>query len=442
MTFLGKPSQVSGSHVWDGGKFVAAIITGSGGSGTNQWQDGTNRLSTTASVSIAGNLGASYYANSAGDRVVFFVSGANAALSLIESGSRAVLPNTAISGNLQFIIPTNNGSPGQNATPAISWRTAHGTGDYIGQIWANDTYLPNTGVLFVANTISGTNDRLSLFDGGSSNGKFVFKTTKWFSIDKNFNTLEPNKADTFFEISGSINSRTSSTRGTALFRGDLHSSGNISTNVNAFFSGSAYVGTFNTSSARFEVVGVSGSLFSVDDQLSGSLFSVNNISGVPVLEVFSDNRIVGGTFGSNAFVVSGTSVGVGTATPSYKLEVVGDFAATTKSFVIKHPNKPGWLLRHGSLEGPENGIYIRGRAKANKYENKIFIEFPEYWKNLIDQETITVQLTSLKRGQDLFVAWVDINGMFVEGNVDEIEFFYLVNASRIDSTFSVEYEEK
>lgn len=33
MTFLGKPTQVSGSHVWDGSKFVASVITGSGGGG-------------------------------------------------------------------------------------------------------------------------------------------------------------------------------------------------------------------------------------------------------------------------------------------------------------------------------------------------------------------------------------------------------------------------
>jgi hypothetical protein len=39
----------------------------------------------------------------------------------------------------------------------------------------------------------------------------------------------------------------------------------------------------------FTVQGSQGELFSVTDSLSGSLFSVNDISGLPILEVFSDS---------------------------------------------------------------------------------------------------------------------------------------------------------
>jgi hypothetical protein len=54
--------------------------------------------------------------------------------------------------------------------------------------------------------------------------------------------------------------------------------------------------------------GNSGSLFSIVDSLEGSLLSVNDISGIPILEVFSDNRVVMGQFGSNALVVTGSNV--------------------------------------------------------------------------------------------------------------------------------------
>jgi hypothetical protein len=54
--------------------------------------------------------------------------------------------------------------------------------------------------------------------------------------------------------------------------------------------------------------GNSGSLFSIVDSLEGSLMSVNDISGIPILEVFSDNRVVMGQFGSNALVVTGSNV--------------------------------------------------------------------------------------------------------------------------------------
>jgi len=44
-------------------------------------------------------------------------------------------------------------------------------------------------------------------------------------------------------------------------------------------------------STVFEVVGSEGSLFAIDDSLSGSLFAVTNKSGIPRFEVFSDGKI-------------------------------------------------------------------------------------------------------------------------------------------------------
>jgi hypothetical protein len=75
--------------------------------------------------------------------------------------------------------------------------------------------------------------------------------------------------------------------------------------------------------------GTSGSLFSIVDSLEGSLMSVNDVSGIPILEVFSDDRVVMGTFGQNTLVVNGSNVGIGTATPNTKLQVVGNITATT-----------------------------------------------------------------------------------------------------------------
>jgi hypothetical protein len=70
-----------------------------------------------------------------------------------------------------------------------------------------------------------------------------------------------------------------------------------------------------------DVQGSQGQLFSVTDSLSGSLMSVNDISGIPILEVFSDNKVVMGTFGANTLVVTGSSVGIGTNTPGSKLSI-------------------------------------------------------------------------------------------------------------------------
>jgi hypothetical protein len=59
------------------------------------------------------------------------------------------------------------------------------------------------------------------------------------------------------------------------------------------------------------VIGTQGQLFSVDDNLIGVLMSVNDITGLPVLEVTSDYKVVMGAFNRNALVVSGSSVGIG-----------------------------------------------------------------------------------------------------------------------------------
>jgi hypothetical protein len=51
-----------------------------------------------------------------------------------------------------------------------------------------------------------------------------------------------------------------------------------------------------TSSPVFKVDGTSGELFTINDSLTGSLFSVNDISGLPILEVFDDNSVIIGDY--------------------------------------------------------------------------------------------------------------------------------------------------
>ena len=94
------------------------------------------------------------------------------------------------------------------------------------------------------------------------------------------------------------------------------------------------VTSFNTAASatdRFTVAGESGSLFSVNDSLTGTVFSVNDASGLPIIEVNSDattDTIAIGEYGTNALFVSAGNVGVGTATPTSPLDVTGNIAVT------------------------------------------------------------------------------------------------------------------
>jgi len=75
----------------------------------------------------------------------------------------------------------------------------------------------------------------------------------------------------------------------------------------------------------FEVYGTNGTLFSLDDDLSDSLFAVANSAGLPVFEVFADNSIVGGSYGGNNFYLdSNGNLGLGTSSPTRKLHIKGD----------------------------------------------------------------------------------------------------------------------
>ena len=67
--------------------------------------------------------------------------------------------------------------------------------------------------------------------------------------------------------------------------------------------------------------GTNGTLFSVTDDLSDSLMSVNNSAGLPVFEVFADDRVVMGQYGQNDLVVRNNKVGVGTVNPIYQLDI-------------------------------------------------------------------------------------------------------------------------
>jgi len=102
--------------------------------------------------------------------------------------------------------------------------------------------------------------------------------------------------------------------------------------------------------------------------------------------------------------------------------------AATKSFLIDHPSKPGWKLVHGSLEGPENGVYVRGKVTGS---NKIHL--PDFWINLVDFDSITVNLTPIGKYQQLFVENIEGLEITIANAQDsDMNFFYTVWAERID----------
>ena len=115
------------------------------------------------------------------------------------------------------------------------------------------------------------------------------------------------------------------------------------------------------------------------------------------------------------------------------VNVSGTLTAASKSFLIDHPTKDGMKLQYGSLEGPENGVYVRGTLKASSK-----IHLPDYWVGLVDMSTITVQLTPIGKHQNLFVKKIIDNTVYIDCLKDDgkpllnIECYYTVYAERND----------
>jgi hypothetical protein len=120
-----------------------------------------------------------------------------------------------------------------------------------------------------------------------------------------------------------------------------------------------------------------------------------------------------------------------------EVRAAGTTLTSRKPFDIPHPNKKGWRLRHVCLEGPESGVYFRGRIK-----NKTEIDLPNYWKDLVDIDSITVNLTSIGSHQDVIVNTWNEDKVYLQSKEGlPIDCFYYICAERIDGEkLIVEYE--
>jgi hypothetical protein len=110
--------------------------------------------------------------------------------------------------------------------------------------------------------------------------------------------------------------------------------------------------------------GTNGTLFSVVDDLSDSLMSVNNSAGLPVFEVFADDRVVAGQYGSGDFVLVNNKVGIGTSNPVNKLSVIGGVNIGSNTY---------------NVSAPTNGLIVQGdvgigTTSAATYSSKIAVE--------------------------------------------------------------------
>ena len=157
---------------------------------------------------------------------------------------------------------------------------------------------------------------------------------------------------------------------------------------------------------------------------------------------------------SQFFVDATTSYFNGSVTIDLNLNVLGSLTVSgtnviteinvaktlpAKPFDIPHPSKPEThRLRYISLEGPEIAVYFRG-----KLEDTNVIELPEYWKDLIHPESISVNLTPYGTYQELYVEKIVLGQQIIIKNRESepTYCYFTVYAERKDmEKLIVEYE--
>ena len=128
---------------------------------------------------------------------------------------------------------------------------------------------------------------------------------------------------------------------------------------------------------------------------------------------------------SAGLLLSGAAGGIRMVPADGNVTVVGTISATAKSFDIPHPDKEGMRLVHGSLEGPEHGVYARGTAKGH---GETTIELPDYWKTLVGND-YTLQLTSYN-SSNVYIVDKKEDSFTVDSNALTYKFDYVVIGRR------------
>jgi hypothetical protein len=133
--------------------------------------------------------------------------------------------------------------------------------------------------------------------------------------------------------------------------------GTVSTSSKVTILGTASVLTVIGSSANstvFSVNGTNGELFSVNDSLVGSLFSVNDISGLPILEVFSDNTTIIGDYQAQSLYTTKKAT-IGTTSSSIYSFATASYTSAHVDYNISN----GSNLRAGTLTAVWQGSTIK-----------------------------------------------------------------------------------
>ena len=145
-----------------------------------------------------------------------------------------------------------------------------------------------------------------------------------------------------------------------------------------------------------------------------------------------------GPTGPAGSLILNTSSSTSFNTVIYDTATNTPYVSASKTFVIDHPKDKDKYLVHACLEGPEAGVYYRGKGEITD-NNSVIIELPYYVETLASE--FTVNITPIFNGKinTLNSSEVIDNKFTVYG--DNCKFFWVVYGKRLDINVEVNKSE-
>lgn len=412
LTVTGTESIVNTTNVNIGSNFLLLNVTGGGGV-HGPASDGGIFFITGSGFTGINDSGAILGYDSPTNKWVFGLSTRNSDLALLNEIASVPLV-TALSGRAVF----TNGN-----------QTISGTKIFAGSLGLGDTNNPNSNKLYFYDTGTVAYNTIQTYsDDFSTYTIFEFSdqgSTSKISIDLVSKTISgANNSAINFSNRPTVNGTGVLLSGEAAqvdLSTTIRTTGNQTVSgIKSFATGIDIINSGNPQSLRvFNRTGLNTGEFGFfgwnNNQLtigaqqtnSGILRDVTltganiNINASGVLNIFDPVNITG------------------------NVTITGHLSASSKSFLINHPTQLGKKLQYGSLEGPEHGVFVRGKTSDTT------INLPDYWASLVDEDSISVNLTPIDVFSNIYVVEYNNRRIVTDGNNGN-DYFYTVYGERKD----------
>ena len=166
----------------------------------------------------------------------------------------------------------------------------------------------------------------------------------------------------------------------------------------------------------------------------------NNSNGTDFSDLNYNNIIIGNNISMESVH---NHIQIGNPGETYSFTVGGrnliNGTTGAKTFVIDHPNYPEKKhLVHACLEGPESGVYYRGKNEIKKDKDFVIINLPDYFDNLIVKDSETINLTHIYDGENKLYSATEINNNSFKVYGKPGKFYWIVHAKRKNTDFNIE----